>query len=379
MTNTAEIQYVSINNLLLDDRNPRFGGNIESSITQKSLLESIVEKHGVTDLLTSMSANGYFSAEPVVAVPDGAESYIVVEGNRRLAAALILTQSDRASDYKDLATKWVFDTNRDKVESLKEFPVSVLPERNEELIAYLGAKHIRGSKPWDSYAKAHWLFELMASSGSAMTVEQAARLVGDQNPNTVKRILEAYVLMQQLREERNYRSEHSMVSGRGSNPDYPFSWVYTALGYENIRTWIDIAGLDSRQDVKADTKVLKTEKALSNSEKLIDFLFGSKSKPSQPVVKESRGIRLLSELVKDSLSVQELENGSPVEDVWESLRPVEERLEDLFFKSMKDLETINTLIAREELGREELEEFRKVAKKSLNLLNTIVETLGSRL
>ena len=383
MTGNTTIQNIPINNLLLDAENPRFGGNAGKSATQKFLLDSIVEKHGITDLLTSMSANGYFSAEPVVAIPHhnhGQRKYTVVEGNRRLAAALILTENDRASSYKDLAERYVTSENKDRVESLIKLPVSVFGGRNVELIAYLGAKHIRGSKPWDSYAKAHWLFELLSVSCSELTIGEAARLVGDQNPNTVKRILEAYVLMQQLKNEKNYKSEHSTIGGRGSNPDYPFSWVYTAIGYENIRNWIDIDGLESTTKITADTKVLKSDKSLSNSEKLVGFLFGSSALPSRrPAVKESREIRYLNNVVTDDLSVRELENGVDAEKVWENLKPVEERLGDLFYKIKTDLETINNLIAGDELKREDMDQFRKTGGKSLNILKTIVETLKSRL
>ncbi len=377
MTENINIQHIPITELLLDKENPRFGGNTGSVDTQKSLLESIVERYGVSDLLASMTANGYFSAEPVVAVKKNGH-YTVVEGNRRLAAALILTGDERASGYKDLTRRWISDSNRRKIESLKQFPVSVYERRNEELIAYLGAKHIRGNKPWDSYAKAHWLFDLMSVSCSELTISGAAQLIGDQNPNTVKRILEAYVLMKQLREERHYKSESSTVSGRGSNPDYPFSWVYTSIGYENIRNWIDITGIDSQEMIRVDTRVLQSEKALSNSEKLVVFLFGSKTKPVRPVVAESREIRQLNEVVKDRVSVKDLEHGKDVKEVWENLRPVSDRLEDMLYKNLKDLETINTLVARETLQQEDLKQFIKTGKKSLNILNTIVDNLISK-
>ena len=297
MAYSNEIHKIPISDLLLDKENPRFGGNLGTQDIQKSLLEVIVEKHGVDDLLTSMAANGYFSAEPVVAVKNNGK-YTVVEGNRRLAAALILTGDSRASQYADLAHKWTLKEKSGNISSLSLFPVSVFAERNEELIAYLGAKHIRGSKPWDSYAKAHWLFELMSAADMHLTIAGAAQLVGDQNPNTVKRILEAYVLMKQLRDEKYYYSEASQVKGRGSNPDYPFSWVYTSIGYENIRNWIEISGLESQNNIKSKTKVLKSKKALENSEKLVVFLFGSKTKSEMPRVSESRQIRLLNDVVK---------------------------------------------------------------------------------
>ena len=376
MAQTSSIQHISISKLLLDKENPRFGGNLEASDTQKSLLETIVEKHGVNDLLASMTANGYFNAEPVVAVQAN-ENFTVVEGNRRLAAALILTGDPRASQFQDLAQKWISEANKDKIASLQEFPVSVFDQRNEELIAYLGAKHIRGSKPWDSYAKAHWLFELMSASGLQLTIERAAQLIGDQNPNTVKRILEAYVLMGQLRDEKNYKSASSKVKGRGSNPDYPFSWVYTSIGYENIRNWINITGLDSQDTIRSDTKVLKSEKALDNSEKLVTFLFGSNNKVGtpDPAVGESRQIRLLNEVVKDTMSVKELEHGKKLIDVWESLRPVNDRLGDLFYETQTNLEMINTLVAGEIFQSEELAQFISMGKKSQNLVNTVVATM----
>ena len=378
MTKRTTIDNISIDKLLLDAENPRFGGNTGKTTPQKSLLENIVDKHGINDLLTSMSANGYFKAEPVVAIPQDDGKYTVVEGNRRLATALILTRSDRAASYTDIAERYLTNDNKDKVASLKILPVSVSNKR-EELIAYLGAKHIRGSKPWDSYAKAHWLFELMSVSRSELTIGEAARLVGDQNATTVKRILEAYILMQQLKNKKNYQSEHSIRKGRGSNPDYPFSWIYTAIGYENIRNWIGIEGLDSKKTITADVEVLKSPESFSNSEKLVKFLFGSSVLPLRPAIKESRGIRYLNDVVTDDESVRELEDGKDVEEVWENQRSVDDRLGDLFYRVKENLKTINTLVASEELSQEDMTKFRKTGKTSLRLLETILKTLQSKL
>ncbi len=378
MSNASTIQTISIDRLLLDENNPRFGGGFEQSGSQESVLRRIIDDHGINDLLTSMSTNGYFSAEPIVAVVAPEGKFTVVEGNRRLAAALVLTESDRASGYKRLAQRWVTSSTKEKVDSLKQIPVSVLEERNKELIAYLGAKHIRGGKPWDSYAKAHWLFELMSVSRSELTVREAARLVGDQSPNTVKRVLEGYLLMQQLRKERNYRPESSLVRGRGSNPYYPFSWVYTALGFENIRTWTGIKDLGPSDKISSDTRVLMDERSLENGEKLVCFLFGSSDKGWRQSVRESRQIAILNRVVKDDFSVKELENGESVDEVWENLRPVEDRLEDLFYRTTKNLESINTLVARETLRHDELEQFRKLGKRSQKILSTVIDTLESR-
>lgn len=379
MTNSNEIREIPIRDLLLDRENPRFGGNLETSGVQESLLETIVEKYGVCDLLASMATNGYFSAEPVVVAEHDSGKFIVMEGNRRLAAALILTGDSRASQYEDVARSWVSNENKRKIDSLERFPASVFEERNKELIAYLGAKHVRGSKPWDSYATAHWLFGLMSVTDTDLTVAGAAQLVGDQNPNTVKRILEAYILMRQLRDEKHYKSESSQVRGRGSNLDYPFSWVYTSLGYDNIRNWIEIAGLESQSKIRPTTKVLRSAKALENSQKLMIFLFGSTIEGAKPVVGESRQIRLLNDAVRDKVSIKDLEHGMNLEEVWEKLRPVNDRLEDLFYKTQKNLETINTLTASETLQPEELAQFLPMGHRSQKFLDAIVANSNKKL
>ncbi len=95
MTTTNKTDRVPVSDLLLDAGNPRFGGNLCASENQSLLLESIIEQHGVNDLLASMSSNGYFDAEPVVAVEKEGR-LTVVEGNRRLAAASILIGDLRA-------------------------------------------------------------------------------------------------------------------------------------------------------------------------------------------------------------------------------------------------------------------------------------------
>jgi len=373
-----EIRRIPLKDLLLDKENPRFGGNLSTPEDQASLLDSIIEQHGINDLLASMSENGYFNTEPVVAVEQDGK-FTVVEGNRRVAAALILTNEDRARNHQKIREKWAPRIDQGKIKSLQEIPVSIFEKKSRELTAYLGTRHIRGNKPWDSYAKAHWMFELMLDSNLELTIKEAARLIGDQNPNTVKRILEAYILMRQLRDKRNYRPDSSRVNGRGSNADYPFSWVYTSIGYENIRSWIDIAGVESSDKIDSNTSVLKSDKAYENSEKLVIFMFGSKIQDKMPVISESRQIRLLNDLVKSRESIMALEHGKSAREAWENLRPVNDRLTGLIYDTKSNLETINTLVSRETLVLDDLNQFKDDIHKSRNLLDSVFTGLGNQL
>ena len=84
---------------------------------------------------------------------------------------------------------------------------------------------------------------------------------------------------------------------------------------EILENWIEIDSLNSTDKINSGTKVLNTKNALNNGEKLVDFLFGSRQKLIRPVVKESREIRLLNEVVINKEAVIDLESGDLVHDV----------------------------------------------------------------
>lgn len=96
---------VPLDRLLLDGDNPRFGeGSGQSS--QADILDYIVQKFGVTDVISSLAVNGYFEAEPMVCRDLGDGDFVVAEGNRRLAACLILAGDPRASRQRSLAAQY---------------------------------------------------------------------------------------------------------------------------------------------------------------------------------------------------------------------------------------------------------------------------------
>ena len=71
MTNNAGelpvrgVERVRLADLLLDADNPRFGQQ-DAGGSQAELLDHLVQKFGVDDVLSSLSVNGYFEAEPMV-------------------------------------------------------------------------------------------------------------------------------------------------------------------------------------------------------------------------------------------------------------------------------------------------------------------------
>jgi len=102
----------------------------------------------VDEIALSIAANGYFSYEPLFAASEDGV-LVVVEGNRRLAAVMLLLDAKlrQAVGATDLPR---ISVSRGK--TLAQLPVVV---RDRETIwEYLGFRHVNGPQAWQSFSKA---------------------------------------------------------------------------------------------------------------------------------------------------------------------------------------------------------------------------------
>ena len=92
-----EIKYVGIDNLQLDLYNPRLPkskqGKDEGIVIEYLLLEA-----ATLELMESIGENDFFVGEMLLVIPNEEErdKYIVIEGNRRLTAVLLLSKPELA-------------------------------------------------------------------------------------------------------------------------------------------------------------------------------------------------------------------------------------------------------------------------------------------
>ncbi len=367
-------ELIEIDNLHLDLKNPRLGrsfANTTVSVTENDILDSIVDQHGVDDLLGSISINGYFEAEPLVGIRDTANEITIIEGNRRLTACLILIGDSRASNHGKRTQHFQNISSSEIIEGLKELPVNIHPNR-ESLLSYLGIRHISGAKGWDSYAKASWLYDVIIDGESEFTIRQVSDMIGDKQ-NTIKKILEGYILIKQLEDASLFFPSDSIRSGKGSNTSYPFSWVYTAIGYSNIKEWLNTNDLNSDIVYDNDIKYVD-DQDLEKASKLLQFLFGSKSKRFNPSVKDSRQIRDVAEVIQNKEQFRALEKGLPIEEVVERGKPAGDRVSNLMIDVRDNLETVVALIGQSEESELDFFEIVSLSKKSQRLLSNIILT-----
>jgi len=363
--------HLNLDQLFLDASNPRFGIGSFKKSEQKTILNNIVDTFGVQDLLSSIAVNGYSEAEPLVGMMQGKElsdGVIIKEGNRRLCALLILTNDKRASDQKQRIE--VFQTRHLEYGSkpITPVPVVVFPSGSEKvLLPYLGVRHISGSQAWDSYAKAAWVAKSVESSETDL--DSIIHMIGD-NRDTAKKMLQAYYLVQQLKENDLFFPEQSLRKGSRSTADFPFSWVYTAIGYASIRDWLEL-------DREPTKKPLKGDK-LEDGGKLFEWMFGQNGQP--PKIDESRDIKTLSRIIAKPEIRREISSVSNIESLERNFNPPSKNVEEDLIEARNRMTTALSVLNEGKIEAKDASSIMPLATSlshlAKNLTRQIVETMA---
>ena len=308
-----------LDRLFLDVDNPRFGGVLGANKDQAVVLDFIVDRFGIDDVLSSLAVNGYFEAEPLVCrqIPGLGDRAVVAEGNRRLAACLILAGDPRSARQTKRAEQFQAIWRRHGSLRIDPVPIILFPaDRTKALLSYLGVRHIAASQPWDSYAKAAWVSVVVENEG--LEVADVALMIGDQH-GTIARLLEGYYLVTQAVRDGGFRPADSVRRGRGSVSEYPFSWVYTILGYTTVRRYLMIG-----EDAVRPNPV--PEAARPRAALVLSSMFGDRARGRHSAISASRELGQLASAVGGPEEVAMLEAGKSIAEIDRATKPLEERL-----------------------------------------------------
>ncbi len=334
--------HLNISKLLLDPLNPRLGESAAETITQQKIISLIVNNFGIDDLLSSMSFNGYFEAEPLVCQKRKGQYYII-EGNRRLVTCLILGQDPRAEDHIKDFKHYIDVHEKQGMPNVTNLPVVIFEENEDpkKISAYLGIRHIVSTKDWDSFAKARWINETITNQ--KISIKDISTMTGDKS-GTIKSLLSGYNFMNQLETERKFNRDATLRKGRGSNVSYPFSWVYTLFNYPAARNFLELEFFN--EDDKPKPRPIPESK-LDDAIFVIDALFGNSSKGQDSLLKDSREIPRFAEALGNPEKVYFLKKGKSLLEVNNLTTNVNERLENILFECIESLEDARDRITKD--------------------------------
>ncbi|MCU4481330.1 ParB N-terminal domain-containing protein [Acinetobacter ursingii] len=289
------IQMISLESLEFDPQNPRLPQNINGE-DEKAVISYLIDDANISELMMSIGEQGYFDGEPLLVVPRS-DHFIVVEGNRRLCALKLL--SDTAPAPR--SSKKIEAIRQSSPNIPKIIPCQVFSSR-DDILSYLGYRHITGVNQWDALAKARYLDQLFDKSQTdnpdftlTQHYQKLAKIIASKSDYVAKLLTGLNIL--------RYADDNQILKGlKKSQDDIPFSLLTTALGYPNIRQYI---GVETNNLELSDI----------NPDKLNNFFewtFGVGDTKSK--LGESRNFDKLARIVNNGLALSKFIEGASIDE-----------------------------------------------------------------
>jgi len=279
MTTPQAIEFIPTSKLYFDPENPRFF-QLNDPTSQEEVIGEMLDGEGVQDLMLSIGQKGYFAGEPLLIVQDKKKGFIVVEGNRRLAATKLLNNEIVPPKRRSASIRIIQEGAQHTPPT--ELPCIIYPSRHE-VLRYLGYRHITGIKQWSPLAKAIYLEQLQNGFYADLKrLEQLKALANDigSKPDYVGRLLTALKLYQ-------HAEDRKFFGLRISTEDVEFSYITTAITYTKIVSWL---GLENPQDIEMP------KLNLDNLKDIFSWMF-SKDQQGKTILGESRNLSDLARIV----------------------------------------------------------------------------------
>lgn len=274
--------------------------------------------------MQSIGETGFSVAEPLLVVPVNTsyKDFIVVEGNRRLAALKLLSNPELTSLRKKVIAEVVSSAKNIPT----EIPVIIYHSR-DDILDYLGYRHITGIKNWGPLEKARYLDQLYSrhieSVGPDQIYSTLAKMIGS-GTDYVGRLHTALKLYEKANDEAYYGAEIN-------ENDFNFSWLTTALSYNKTYEFI---GLESASDSSLSN--LNEE----NYSTLFTWLFDPKKKK----VLDSREISDLNTILESKPAIEKLKKGSSITEALLFTSAPNKTFRDLILAAKNNLQSSKNMI-----------------------------------
>lgn len=344
-----EKKNIKLENLKFDAKNPRLPVRLQGVTDESKVIDYMVKYGNIVELMLSIAETGYSDAEPLLVVGDSSGNYTVVEGNRRLAALKLLNNPEltkvRIQSIKDVILNANYTPN--------EIPC-ILYSKREDVLDYLGYRHITGVKDWGALEKARYLDQLyqihIVDTPADKIYAKLAKMIGSRADYVLKlhTALKLY----------NKANENAYYGADIKEEDISFSWLTTALGYNGITNFIGLSSSSS------SLENLNEE----NFKKIFTWMFY----PGKTVIKESRQISELAKITESSAAMERLESGSSIDEALLYTSAPSEAFIEMLRKAKQQLKQ-----AKEAL--EQLSEEPPEAKGLLEDMDRLLRTISGAL
>lgn len=302
----TEFRKVATEDVRFDPTNPRLGG--DSSKSQEKLQTLLMgEPHFANLLVDSFVENGFIEYEPLIVRKSG-NHFIVIEGNRRLAAVKHILSNP---------TQYPLKT----VNQLRKVPVLIFHQRPDsshmkDIRTYLGVRHLQGYREWPAESKAIFLDQNIRSKADLSRIKKE---FGIQRGDIARYLIPFRVK----------KAATTLLDEFESSDDQSFWILGEALTRVGIREYIELEVDPSSLRVKGFDR--------SKLQYLLEFLYGTTKSTGRGSnraagmrrITDTRQLSRLAKVLANKRASEKLENGSTLEEAELYITTPEEAIDGL--------------------------------------------------
>jgi hypothetical protein len=339
-----KIQNLDISQLRLDPKNPRLPESLERD--QDSMLRYIARTSSIAELMTAIGQHGYFAGEPLIVVPGEKKKYVVVEGNRRLTALILLRDPDQLGKVRSIQTAAA------DAEKKPDNVPCIIFESRDEVVNYLGYRHITGIKQWEPLAKARYVAQYFDTQTSKKDNPESryravARSIGSQYPY-IKRQLDGMAIYRAIEREAFFD-----IDGLDEE-NIAFSLLTTCLGYESILNFVSDVSDPYLHPAKLKKPRIK---------ELTQWLF-EKDEDGETRLGESRNIKRLAVIVESAAALKELRAGADLEAAYSKTRGLADDFTEVLVNTERDIGKAVSMVALVDLDDSHRRRILNISKQA---------------
>lgn len=318
----AIYKQINIDLLLLDSQNPYLPKSMFNK-SEEEIINFLLSDASLVELMLAIGKNGFFEGEQLLVVPDG-DKFIVVEGNRRLSAVKLLNNPTIAKIYHS-KIRQILDESTEKPDTL---PCLVFNDK-EDILKYLGFRHITGIKAWKALEKARYLTQLKneyySDSNLQNSSREIAKMIGSRQ-DYVLRVLVGYKLYEIIESNGFYK-----IKGLNDTSFY-FNYLSDSLSRNNIENFLGV-------DLEKENPVESIE--LDHIKEWTHWLFDSNRK--NKIIADSKHLNLLNKVVASPSALKAFRDGETISIAVEYTDEYDQQFQYTIIKALESLERADLL------------------------------------
>lgn len=311
--------------LKLDHRIPRLM-YVGADATDVAIIAELYRSEDLSELLESISSNGYLDIEPLIVLLSG-KRLIVIEGNRRLAAIRLFREPgivDRVLDESGIriTVPPIPEGFRATLDRVSVYRV----DSRTDARPFIGFKHVNGAAKWESYAKGKFAADWHRDG--SVSIEEIASRIGDKH-DTVKRMVNAIYVLEQAEAEKIFRID-DRSSGR-----FNFSHLYTALARPPYMQFLGLGAAWSRHEPSPNPI---PRDHLDQLREVLQWLYGSREDSVPPVVEsQNPHVKQLGEVLQSGEALKVLRATGLLYLAHSSIQPAGQKFSEALLRARQEI------------------------------------------